>query len=128
MAKQQNTTNNDEVIGDNPEKPRPERPGEDTPVDPTPEPEPETETETTTRKTVSKRQARNSKIETVADDPNSDVVSVEFVSLDQEGNKVKRVREVGRSLAETQLALPEKRKEGENGKVRNPAWVGAKLV
>lgn len=62
----------------------------------------------------------------------SNTVQVQFQETDAEGKVTYRTQEVGRELAESELAKPEtapkELKEGEVLKLRNPAWKGAKLV
>lgn len=63
----------------------------------------------------------------------SDLVKVQFPDgQNEKGETVYRTQEVGRELAEAELAKPEtapkELKEGEVLKLRNPAWKGAKIV
>jgi hypothetical protein len=63
----------------------------------------------------------------------SDTVTVKFVDgTDEKGKTIYREQEVGRELAEAELAKPEtapkELKEGEVLKLRNPAWKGAEIV
>ena len=62
----------------------------------------------------------------------SDTVQVQFQETGADGKVTHRIQEVGRELAESELAKPEEApkelKEGEVLKLRNPAWKGAKIV
>lgn len=62
----------------------------------------------------------------------SATVKVQFPNgQNEKGETIYREQEVSRELAESELAKPEtadKIKDGEPVKLRNPAWIGAKIV